>query len=84
LIDPTGTVVASAQNADLLYLQHIVALHAPVRGGRFVVELDGPAAEDEPRARHRAAVRGLPTPHRRIHSDVLIFAQPHTSTSRWP
>ena len=24
LVDPTGTVVASAQNADLLYLQHIV------------------------------------------------------------
>ena len=79
LIDPTGAVVASAQNADLLYLQHIVALHAPVRGGRFTTESptapDG--AEVEDRARHRAAVRGLPAPHRRIHSDVLVFAQPH-------
>jgi hypothetical protein len=81
LIDPTGAVVASAQNADLLYLQHIVALHAPVRGGRFAAESltehDGPAASNESRARHRAAVRGLPAPHRRIHSDVLVFAQPH-------
>lgn len=81
LADPTGAVVASAQNADLLYLQHIVALHAPVRGGRFaddpLTDPAGPAAENEARARHRAAVRGLPEPHRRIHSDVLVFAQPH-------
>ncbi|ALG06937.1 hypothetical protein [Kibdelosporangium phytohabitans] len=81
LIDPTGAVVASAQNADLLYLQHIVALHAPVRGGRFAAESlaepGGPDAENEARTRHRAAVRGLPEPHRRIHSDVLVFAQPH-------
>ncbi|WP_027928260.1 hypothetical protein [Amycolatopsis benzoatilytica] len=81
LIDPTGAVVAAAQNADLLYLQHIVALHAPVREGRFAVEsltaLDTTTAEEQVRAAHRAAVRGLPAPHRRIHSDVLVFAQPH-------
>jgi hypothetical protein len=81
LIDPTGAVVASAQNADLLYLQHIVAVHAPLRDGRFAVESlterGGAAAEEEARAAHRAAVRGLPAPHRRIHSDVLVFAQPH-------
>ena len=81
LIDPTGAVVASAQNADLLYLQHIVALHAPVRGGRFATELipdtDDRAAEQHARTQHRAAVRGLPAPHRRAHSDVLVFAQPH-------
>ncbi|GLY71683.1 hypothetical protein Atai01_83020 [Amycolatopsis taiwanensis] len=81
LIDPTGAVVASAQNADLLYLQHIVALHAPVHGTRFATELlpdvDRSAAERQARAAHRAAVRGLPAPHRRIHSDVLVFAQPH-------
>jgi hypothetical protein len=81
LIDPTGAVVAAAQNADLLYLQDIVALHAPVREGRFAVESlterGGAATEDEGRARHRAAVRGLAAPHRRIHSDVLVFAQPH-------
>ncbi|MEC3974964.1 hypothetical protein [Amycolatopsis sp. H20-H5] len=81
LIDPTGAVVACAQNADLLYLQHIIALHAPVREGRFAVEsltaLDGTADDEEARAAHRATVRGLPAPHRRVHSDVLVFAQPH-------
>jgi hypothetical protein len=81
LTDPTGAVVASAQNADLLYLQHIIAVHVPVRGGRFATDLipddDDPGAEQQARAAHRAAVRGLPAPHRRIHSDVLVFAQPH-------
>jgi hypothetical protein len=77
LIDPTGAMVASAQNADLLYLQHIIALHAPVCDGQFSDVPDGPADEQEERSRHRAAVRGLPAPHRRIHSDVLVFAQPH-------
>lgn len=81
LIDPTGAVVASAQNADLLYLQHIVALHVPVRGGRFATDLipdpDRSATDTHARAVHRTTVRGLPAPHRRIHSDVLVFAQPH-------
>lgn len=81
LTDPTGTIVASAQNADLLYLQHIVAVHVPVRDGRFATDLipdvDGSAADAQARTAHRAAVRGLPVPHRRIHSDVLVFAQPH-------
>jgi hypothetical protein len=76
LVDPSGPVVASAQNADLLYLQHVVALHAPVRDGAFATDLDGPATDEDARARHRAQVRGLPAPHRRIHSDVLVFAQP--------
>ncbi|MEV6712725.1 hypothetical protein AB0M48_11865 [Lentzea sp. NPDC051208] len=89
LTDPTGAVVTAGQNADLLYLQHIVALHAPVRDGRFHLadtqsddHLDGDSggrdtADADARTRHRAVVRGLPVPHRRIHSDVLVFAQPH-------
>ena len=89
LTDPTGAVVTAGQNADLLYLQHIVALHAPVRDGRFhVVDTqsddhldanvgDCDTGDADARARHRAVVRGLPVPHRRIHSDVLVFAQPH-------
>jgi hypothetical protein len=80
LLDPTGTVVASAQNADLLYLQHIVALHVPVRDGRFATELltdtNSAATEKHARVAHRALVRGLPAPHRRIHSDLVVFAQP--------
>lgn len=81
LHDPTGQVVASAQNADLLYLQHIVAVHVPVRDGCFQLTDEhlaaGPSGDEAARARHRAQVRGLPEPHLRIHSDVLVFAQPH-------
>jgi hypothetical protein len=77
LIDPPGAMVASAQNADLLYLQHIIALHTPVCDGQFSAVPDSPVDEQKERSRHRAAVRGLPAPHQRIHSDVLIFAQPH-------
>jgi hypothetical protein len=78
LTDPTGEVVTAGQNADLLYLQHIVALHAPVRDGRFHLT-DNDSSDDgdgQARAEHRAWVRGLPAPHRRIHSDVLVFVQP--------
>ncbi|MBB5808889.1 hypothetical protein F4560_008657 [Saccharothrix ecbatanensis] len=89
LTDPTGAVVTAGQNADLLYLQHIVALHTPVRDGRFHLadahsdgvhgdrDTDTDTDDGDARARHRALVRGLPAPHRRIHSDVLVFAQPH-------
>ncbi|GAA4412170.1 hypothetical protein GCM10023148_05530 [Actinokineospora soli] len=90
LTDHTGPVVTAAQNADLLYLQHIVALHTPVHDGRLHLTDahpdgvhddrdtdDGDTDDSQARARHRALVRGLPPPHRRIHSDVLVFAQPH-------
>ncbi|MCC8244994.1 hypothetical protein [Saccharothrix luteola] len=85
LTDPTGAVVSAGQNADLLYLQHIVAVHAPVQHGRFHLsdaDVDGGShdvggPDSQARTVHRALVRGLPAPHRRIHSDVLVFAQPH-------
>jgi hypothetical protein len=83
LVDPTGPVVAAAQNADLLYLQHIVALHVPITNGHLVPDTEGPiAAAEHTLAEHRAAVRRLPAPHRRIHSDVLVFinAQPSSDT----
>jgi hypothetical protein len=73
LLDPTGPFVACAQNADLLYLQHIIALHTPIRRGHFHL----PPALDGAPARHHTTGRGRPAPHRRISSDVLVFAQPH-------
>jgi hypothetical protein len=73
LVDPTGPVVASAQNADLLYLQHIIALHTPIHSGHFAGHRHGAEAPTH----HRAHGHGLPAPHRRISSDVLVFAQPH-------
>jgi hypothetical protein len=73
LVDPTGPVVASAQNADLLYLQHIIALHTPIHSGQFIGHLHSAEAATHDRAHGYR----LPAPHRRISSDVLVFAQPH-------
>ncbi|MGW4127265.1 hypothetical protein [Amycolatopsis japonica] len=72
--------MAACQHADLLYLQHIVTLHAPVRQGRLCAVPGAAVAAEYDRARQRAAVRGLPVPHLRAHGDVLVFAQPADST----
>jgi hypothetical protein len=77
LVDPTGAVVAAAQNADLLYLQHIVVVHTPVREGEFVIEPEAASPDDNQRPRPRAQRHGQPATHYRIHADLLTFAQPH-------
>jgi hypothetical protein len=77
LVDPTGPVVAAAQNADLLYLQHIVVVHAPVRDGQFVIHSVTPNPDTTEDRWPRATAPGMPTPHRRIHGDLLTFGQPH-------
>ncbi|ASO21620.1 hypothetical protein AHOG_20010 [Actinoalloteichus hoggarensis] len=66
LIDPTGPIVTTGQNADLLYLQHIVALH----------HTTDEASSSEAVGTNAPGDAG-PQPHRQVHSDVLIFAQPH-------
>ncbi|WP_307795775.1 hypothetical protein [Amycolatopsis sp. 195334CR] len=76
LADPTGAIVAAAQHADLLYLQHIVTLHTPVEKGRLRAAPNTAVAAEYDRAQHRATVSGLPAPHLRAHGDVLAFAQP--------
>jgi hypothetical protein len=76
LLDPTGAVVAAAQHADLLYLQHVVALHTPVRTGRLHATPSASVAAEYDRTAHRATVRGMPAPHLRAHGDILAFAQP--------
>ncbi len=73
LVDPTGPVVAAAQNADLLYLQHIVLVHAPVRDGQFVIDPAIPSPDTTRGSQPRANAPGMPAPHRRIHSDLLAF-----------
>jgi hypothetical protein len=77
LVDPTGPVVAAAQNADLLYLQHIVVVHAPVRDGQLVIDPETPNPDTTEDRRPRATAPGMPAPHRRIHGDLLAFGQPH-------
>jgi hypothetical protein len=69
LLDPTGPIVASAQHAGLLYLQHIIALHTPIHGGQFLWH-PSPAATDKTHSPHHAQ------PHHRISSDLLVFTQP--------
>lgn len=60
LFDPAGSVVAAAQAADLLYLQHIIA--API-SGQIVTATPAPAPSGN--ARHTVA-----------HTDVFVFLQP--------
>ena len=67
LQDPSGLVVAAGQQADLLYLQHLVLLLTPVRDGRLA---PAEPSEDEPRA---ASAR-----HSRAHADALVFVRPPT------
>ncbi|MEU4252450.1 hypothetical protein AB0F15_34110 [Amycolatopsis sp. NPDC026612] len=79
LIDRSGAMIAAAQNADLLYLQHIVTLHTAIRNGRLQPpQADGPVRDDADR---RAWKPGSPTPHTRVHGDVLVFAQAHADTA---
>ncbi|WP_246536117.1 hypothetical protein [Saccharopolyspora endophytica] len=61
LMDPTGALVTASQDEDLLYLQHVVTLLAPLK------ELTRSA---------RPAPDGRPSVHSRVHLDLLVFAQP--------
>ena len=69
LTDPTGPIVTAAQDADLLYLQHVVLLLAPIHDGTLT-----PA--------EHPATTGTPPPaaHHRIHADLLLFTNPTTQT----
>ena len=59
-----GQVIAHARAAGLIYSQHIIALHAPIRGSR----LRSPGA---------SALAGAVTGrHLPAHSDLLVFAAP--------
>lgn len=75
LRDPTGPMVAAAQNADLLYLQHLVLLLAPIRHGHLTPPPE-PAGTDMP-----APADGLAAAHQRVHTDLLLFAQPQSAAS---
>ncbi|MEV6823349.1 hypothetical protein [Amycolatopsis sp. NPDC051102] len=80
LIDQSGAMVAAAQNADLLYLQHIVTLHTSIRNGRLQPppQTVGSVRDD---VSQRAQRLGSPEPHTRVHGDVLLFAQAHADAA---
>jgi hypothetical protein len=75
LLDPSGSMVAAGQSADLVYLQHIVTLHTPIHDGHLQPPLTRDEHAEYARASRRAAAQGLPAPHLRAHGDVLVFAQ---------
>ena len=64
-----GQVIVHARAAGLVYAQHIIALHAPIRGGCLASPWQQPSLpyEDEP----AAVPLNLP-----VHTDLLLFTQP--------
>jgi hypothetical protein len=83
LVDPTGTVVASAQNADLLYLQHIIIPTRPLTHPAAPDQPDVIATDTQPPPGHhsRLARRAL---HRIGHADLLVFARPEHGATPLP
>ncbi len=76
LVDPTGAIVAAAQNADLLYLQHIVIPTRPLTPPRPSAAVSPAVSPLEPPYRGNLDAAG----HRDIaHVDLLVFAKPHSS-----
>ncbi|WP_433418538.1 hypothetical protein ACQP1V_02860 [Microtetraspora malaysiensis] len=73
--DPVPGLILEARHAGLVYLQHIVAVHGPVRRKRIVLSLL-PATITARRA--RTVLPHVPTALR-AHADVLIFTKP-----AWP
>ncbi|HEY7224687.1 MAG TPA: hypothetical protein VH561_14010 [Micromonosporaceae bacterium] len=59
----SGPVVRAATAARLAYIQHVVAVHAPIHGDHIHVPADDPPA----RADNDWAL------HRRVHTDLLAF-----------
>ncbi|MEU5259774.1 hypothetical protein [Amycolatopsis sp. NPDC021455] len=78
LTDPSGPMIAAAQNADLLYLQHIVTLHTPIRNGR----LQPPAVMDRTDGGRGGRKLAVPRTHTPAHGDVLVFAQAHADAAQ--
>jgi hypothetical protein len=69
LVDASGDIVASAQDADLLYLQHIVIPDGPLLPRRRADAAPERPELDRPRA------------HVVVHADLLVFARPRAGTT---
>jgi hypothetical protein len=75
LVDLTGVIVAAAQNADLLYLQHIVIATGPLLPPQPHPAVSPPAPPERADPDQTAG-------HDIAHIDLLVFAQPHKSGPR--
>lgn len=72
LADPAAAVVAAAQAADLLYLQHLIAV--PLSGDT-VGPHPGTAAPEE---------GDTGTVHRVVHTDLYVFVRPRSTPAPQP
>ncbi|WP_155546477.1 hypothetical protein [Amycolatopsis camponoti] len=79
LIHPSGPMIVAAQNADLLYLQHIVTVLTPIHGGRLQPMPEPLRQVSNEAALSAQLVGSATTGHARVHGDVLVFAQAHTA-----
>jgi tRNA G10 N-methylase Trm11 len=68
LFDLAAATVRLAQQAGLIYLQHVIALHAAIRDSRLVA----PSSLRQRINTRNARARGLPV-HLQVHDDVLVF-----------
>jgi tRNA G10 N-methylase Trm11 len=74
LLDLTAATVRLAQQAGLVYLQHVIALHAAIRDSRLI-----PRSSLRQRINTRnARARGVPV-HLPAHEDVLVFQRSRTA-----
>jgi hypothetical protein len=62
-----GRLIAHARAAGLMYAQHVVVLHAPVRDDHLLSPSPQPAG---------ASAGPADGVHRPVHTDLLLFAQP--------
>lgn len=73
-VDSAAAAVAAARRAGWIYLQHVIAVRAPLRADR----IHGSAARQRPFPRRRAPV------HQVVHDDVLAFTAPDTPEGTGP
>lgn len=79
LVDPGGLLVTAAQDADLLYFQHIVAV-TTLPPDRQQAPNQRPEDCDSPTAPSPGMAGGMgwrPQRHPRVHCDLYVFGQPH-------
>lgn len=80
LTDPSGPMIAAAQKADLIYLQHIVTLLIPIHGGRLQ-PMPEPLRQVTDGVALSAQTLGSSPAHVRAHGDVFVFAQAHAGVA---